>query len=381
MNTPRLSSSPLRVKRAAAFAFALMLTAMTSSAVWAEGELHSPFHIPAAPKGQKKAGLSPERCPAPPKPLLTLATNSMYYQNDPTHSHKDPEATKRYEKAIAPAREYAKGVTKLANKYVRSGAKDTVFAECTLEWLYQWAKPGAFTDLRTPQAVFNLGQLLAGFSMAYLEIRDNPYLDTAKKQVVTAWLKTLAGIIRTNVMADDADGKNSARANHRYWSGYGVGVTGVAANDADLFRWGIESARIGISEVQPDGSLPREMRRASRSRDYHVFSVAPLVMMAELGAANGLDLYSERDGAIHKLVARILKSNKDASFFEKATGVKQEPYPDGDDGIPSSRLGWLEPYHARFPNALTTQILKDKRPVMATALGGNTTLIYTGKNE
>lgn len=362
----------------------LMLSVMQAnhSAAWATAvTMRSPFAIPVAPQGQKKAGEGKNRCKAPPKPVLTLATTSMYNQNDPTRSQKDKDANARYQKMIGPVREYAQEVTKHANNYVRSGAKTTAFAECTIDWLYGWAREGALTDLRTPQAVFNVGQLLAGFAMAYLEVRDNPHLDRQKKAMIEAWLNDLAGRVRQSITNDYVEGKNSAFANHRYWAGYGVGAAGVAVNNPDHFMWGIDSARIGLREVQPDGSLPRELRRASRARDYHVFSVAPLVMMAELGYANGINLYAEQDHALHRLIRLVLSANKDPSYFEKATGKEQEPYPDGDDGIPSSRLGWLEPYHARFPSALSEEILEDKRSVASTALGGNTTLLYTGKDE
>ncbi|MBY0354627.1 MAG: alginate lyase family protein, partial [Rickettsiales bacterium] len=187
--------------------------------------------------------------------------------------------------------------------------------------------------------------------------------------------------IRDNINKDIAQAKNSTFANHRYWLGFGVGAAGVATNNDAFFQWGIESARVGLREVQPDGSLPREMNRASRARDYHIFAVAPLVMMAELGMANGINLYDETDGALHKLVKRILASDRDTSFYERRTGKKQIPYPDGNDGIPSSRLGWLEPYYARFPSQEALSILKNKRSVSSTALGGNMTLIYTGKDE
>jgi poly(beta-D-mannuronate) lyase len=343
--------------------------------------LRSPFAIPAAPKGQKKAGEGRDRCEAPPAPIRTLATTSMYDPSDPTHSKKDPKANARYQAAIQPVRDYAKDVTKFANNYVRSGAQKTAFAECTLDWLATWAQAGGLTDLRTPQAIFNMGQLVGGFAMAYLQVRDNPYLDPAKKQVVEQWMQNIALQMRDSVRADEVRGKNSSRANHRYWSGYGVGMVGVAVGNRNLLEWGLNSARIGLSEIQPDGTLPRELRRASRSRDYHIFSVAPLVMLAEVGLTNGVNLYAEQGGSLHRLVKRILDSNKDASYFERLTGYKQQPYPDSDDGIPSSRLGWLEPYAARFPSEESKAILRAKRPVSSTALGGNMTLLYTGKDD
>ncbi|MBY0355048.1 MAG: hypothetical protein K2Q12_04875, partial [Rickettsiales bacterium] len=155
--------------------------------LYASTVLASPFHIPAAPKGQKKPPAELQ-CEKPPKPMRSIATNSMYVPGDPTHSKRDPKAYAVYQAAIAPVREYAKKATKLANKYVRSGALKSRDAVCAQDWLYGWAQANALTDMQTPQAIFNMGQLLAGFSMAYLEIRENPYLDNEKKQAIERWL-------------------------------------------------------------------------------------------------------------------------------------------------------------------------------------------------
>jgi hypothetical protein len=104
---------------------------------------------------------------------------------------------------------------------------------------------------------------------------------------------------------------------------------------------------MGIHAIRRDGSLDAEMGRGQRALHYQLYALGPLVMLAELGEANGLDLYAERDGAIHRLVQFDLAAMKDPSLLEKRADAVQDttaPYA----GL---EIGWAVPYTERFPNA------------------------------
>jgi poly(beta-D-mannuronate) lyase len=47
-----------------------------------------------------------------------------------------------------------------------------------------------------------------------------------------------------------------------------------------------------VGEIQASGVLMREMARAGMALHYHLYALAPLIMIAELGEANGMDLYA-----------------------------------------------------------------------------------------
>jgi poly(beta-D-mannuronate) lyase len=90
------------------------------------------------------------------------------------------------------------------------------------------------------------------------------------------------------------------------------------------------------------------------------------VMLAELGMANGVDLYAENNGALKRLVQVGTQGLLDPSFFEKRTGVKQErsATPPGD------AMGWAEPYNQRFPDATITKMLEEQPNHSEMYLGG-----------
>src|SRR5207248_6859880 len=98
------------------------------------------------------------------------------------------------------------------------------------------------------------------------------------------------------------------------------------------------SFRIGIAQITRDGTLPFEMQRGARALHYHLFAAAPLVAIAELAAANGMDLYSEEHHALPRLVHRALGGVDDSAFFTEKTGQEQEPF-----GVDAAAIGWAAP--------------------------------------
>jgi poly(beta-D-mannuronate) lyase len=89
-------------------------------------------------------------------------------------------------------------------------------------------------------------------------------------------------------------------------------------------------------------------------------------MLAELGEANGIDLYSDNNGAIHRLVKFCEAGLEDPTILEKRTGVAQLvelPWSGGD-------IGWAVPYVRRFPDAKLSRLIAKAPAVRYTTWGG-----------
>ena len=347
---------------------AIVLLAASLGAAHAQ----SPGYLVPAPAKDNVQSKPKYECGTPDAPVITLDTQSKYKQDDSQRATIDEEAEETYAEAVEPLRIYGRNLVKSANAYVKSNPKNSAAAACTLTWLDAWASAKAMTDMRSKQAHFNLSRALSGFALAYLQIRNAPGLADDQKRRVESWLKTLGQQIVGPM--DDNKG-TSGRNNHRYWAGLGVMAAGVASDDKQLTRWGIDSARIGLAQITPDGTLPLELKRGKRARDYHIFAADPLVTTAELARGQGIDLYAEHDGALQRLVDRVLASLDDPAFFDKATGTQQEAYP-GDGTVPSSRIAWLEIHQSRRPSSEAEAVLSKKRPTSSTEIGGNTTLLF-----
>lgn len=331
--------------------------------------LEGPF--PPAPAAQISTGTD-DACGTPPTPIVALRTLSKYQGDDPTKSRIDPHSEAEYERTMEPVRTLTRRVVKAANAYRASGGRNNNAALCALKDLDAWASLGALSRIENDKAYDTQGKTIAGLALAYLQVREVG-LDESKRRRTVAWLAAMADDLARYVSA--SRGK-SARNNHRYWSGLGVAAAGVAADRRELVAWGIESARIGLRQVGADGTLPLELERAERARDYHLYALAPLVLIAEIAAKNGVDLYAENEGALQRLETRVISSLDEPSYFETLTGRRQLAFPGGGGGVPSYRLAWLEPFNARFPSRVGTALLDSKRPVVETGLGGNLTILY-----
>lgn len=108
------------------------------------------------------------------------------------------------------------------------------------------------------------------------------------------------------------------------------------------------------------------MNRGQMALHYHLYALAPLVMLAEFGEANGMDLYAERDYAIKRLVARCILGLQDPTFFQQKTGVPQVTTPK----IEGWEISWAQSYTRRFPDPKLSELLAQAQRLQDTTLGG-----------
>jgi poly(beta-D-mannuronate) lyase len=98
----------------------------------------------------------------------------------------------------------------------------------------------------------------------------------------------------------------------------------------------------------------------------------PLVLIAEVAAQNGTDLYRENNGAIHRLAGLVIDGLTDAGHLERLTDERQEEVGEPTGGS----LAWAEPYYTRFGDARLVPWLTRFRPLRHRWFGGDATLAY-----
>ena len=247
---------------------------------------------------------------------------------------------------------------------------DVRYAHLAAGALGAWATGGALLGTTNHQGAYEREWTLGSLALAYLKIRDAPGLTASARDGIERWLCAVAAAVQPPY--ERTDRKSSAN-NHAYWTGLAVAAAGVACGQRPLFDWGLARARIGLAQVDADGLLPLELERQRLALHYHVFALAPLVMVAELATANGVPLYDERDRALRRLADRVIAGLAEPASFEKLTGFPQEQLtrpPRGTD------LAWAEPYAARFPDARLAGWLDAARPVSDVRLGGDLTATF-----
>jgi poly(beta-D-mannuronate) lyase len=325
---------------ALALAFCVALPARGAS-------LRSPWDTsPVKPTKQ------PYTCPAPVALPVDFVTSNFYADNDPTHSVIDPAKAKAYAETAAPVKHNGDVVVAAADAYRTTGSLSA--ARCVIQHLEANARNHGLTGkMSSNQAYYVQGWVLGAEAIAYLKVRDSGVISPAQASLILPWMRQVASQARNYYDVREKSSGPGSQNNHYYWAAVELGAVGIAANNTSDFDWAIRAAREGIAQIRPDGTLPLEMQRGARALHYHLFAAAPLVMIAEYGYPNGINLYAEQTGNLQRLVKVSTNGLVDSSLFAKGAGIAQEvPVPPTAEAI-----GWATPYNRRFPDPVISKLL------------------------
>jgi len=359
------------ILRAAGLLSILLSTVYTTHS-YADSPLFPPFDVGAV---RDKAGVVDKKafsCERPPEAQKDLHMESFYEKEDSSSSTVDPEAYAAYKKASKPASIFEIRLASMANRYVRSSPPRQDVAACDLDWLVAWADGDALLGDVNKNGEYTRKWLLGSIASTWLQIRDEPTLDPEKKQRVISWIRKVATAVKSDFSRDGH--LKSRQNNHMDWAAWGVGAAGIAINDRAMFDWGVEKARKGIDDIQPDGTLPLELARGKRAYLYHLFAAMPLFMMANAAEKNGIDLFRENDKALQRLGELCLKNLDHPDTFQQMTGQEQDLTHVGT----ASDLGWVEIYRQHYDDPRADAALEAFRPMKQSRFGGNITLLYSG---
>jgi len=159
--------------------------------------------------------------------------------------------------------------------------------------------------------------------------------------------------------------------NHLYWAGVNAVSTGATTNDNVLFQWGLATFYKAVSEITSEGLLPQEMARATKALHYMNYATQPLVFMAEIASANGVDLWSTSNNRLQLLIDRVLMGLEDPSWFNQKTGYTQDT-----SKIWGEALCWMEPYYKKTHDTRVEKYLRKYRPFYATNPFGTASLLW-----
>lgn len=336
----------------------------------------SPAPQPAgysAPFAQPTANIaSVPDCPAPPEAVVRLSLPSMYVAGDNSFSQIDATKQAEREAILKPIHGFTYGVSRYANKYVASGGADVKSGACALAWLDNWARAGAMQQMVDNETQFIRSVQLSAWAIAYAQVKNLKVQSNAPDPAIRAWLTGLANDMRSH--ADSLTG-NTVRNNHRYWAGLAAVAVAMDVGNEGLTRWGVESARIGISQIGPDGSLPLELARKTRAAHYHLYAAAPLVMTAAIVKNTGVDLYADDGGALHRLVKFATDNVVSTDKIAAMTGTPQDMF-DLDTALGQQYVAWFEFYIRAFPGRASAQAaIAKERPLVNNELGGDLTML------
>lgn len=290
--------------------------------------------------------VSAQSCDAPPPPVIDIAANSYYA--DVHHSVIDPARRQENQRSIAPIESYLRQIAQMAS------SRDPQSWDCAMTWLVAWANAGALLgSASSEQANYERKWMLAGLSLGYARIRMQAAPD--KSAVIDGWLRQLA-----HAVIHHSEAHSGERNNHFYWEGLAVAASGAVTQDPDDIEWGHRVFDYAMDQIEPDGSLPNEMKRAGRALHYHLYAAEPLAILSSI---------LDRDlPKLDKLVALCITGIRNPKLFEQRTGVAQE-------GIVRSDFVWLLIYARRHASLDGTSPPISAENSFVPRLGGDLTSV------
>lgn len=280
------------------------------------------------------------------------------FYSDAKHSVIDEKRKAAYDAAKDQYTSVTDEAEHAADEFQRSGS--AAAAACVMQVLETQAAANAMTgSMSSNQANYVQNWTLGALAICYLKVRTaGPALGATPQQVsaVQAWMKKVGQQVEGWFDERRAKPTTDSQNNHYYWAGFSVMAAGIAADDQKLYDWGVGTYKDGVGRIAPDGTLALEMARGQRALHYHLFALAPLVTMAELGEANGQDLYSYDHNKLHLLVSRSMAGLVDNHYFAAKAGTAQDTPENGK--IKSEDVVWVTPYVRRFPDMNIQELLR-----------------------
>lgn len=263
-------------------------------------------------------------------------------------------------------------ITAGMNRYLATGSHTE--SACALDQLDAWAQAHALLNYdreESSQAWYQVEWTLSSAGITDSVLVNDSTLNPVQQQRVTAWLRDAA---RKDISLEKP---GDSRNNHHYWRALAATAIGVTSSDDKLFRFGIETYKEAIREIDSNGAFPKEMARHENAIHYQGFALQPLVLIAQFATRQGVDLYDFKAGG-HTLRDAIV-------FFGRAVGDPSlvKPYTSDKQSsvFSSGDFAAFAFYAARYgveglPPSIVNAL---KQPTTATHIGGNTTLLAAEK--
>ena len=296
----------------------------------------------------------------PPQGVMDIPKHYLQDSHGPTNPAE-----------AAAARVYTEFETRVAagmNRYVAGGNEQE--AKCALSQLDAWAQARAllnYTRQDSPQAWYWVEWTLSSAGVSESVLVNDANLDPVTQRRVIAWLDAAA---RKDIGFERPD---DTKNNHHYWRALAAASVGVVAADDSLFRFGLDTYKEAIKDLDFNGAFPREMARHERSLHYQIFAIDPLVMVAELASRQGVDLYSytAHGRSLRDAIVFFGRALSDSSLIRAYTPEDQ------DAGFGSGDFAGVDFYVARFGSAgLPPSLLAGiAQPTSSTRLGGSATVL------
>ncbi|HUB17102.1 MAG TPA: alginate lyase family protein [Acidobacteriaceae bacterium] len=298
--------------------------------------------------------------PDPPVGRMVIPHHYLSGSNGPIN----PEEAR----ATVPYQKLEEAVTDGAGRYVVTG--DSAEAACVASLLMRWAAARAllhYSYRESSQAWYQVEWTLSSVSLGWSVVESDPAISADQRREILQWMHDVTEyMFEQDPHPDEPEREN----NHAYWRALCAASVGIMTDDNKLYRRALEQYVRAIGQMNSDGSLPLEMKRHENALHYQSFALTPLVMIAELAARQGVDLYSVRVNGhtIADAVDFLVRASANPDLMKRYASEEQTFSLFSGKKPPA----WLEYWAARHPGKPWDSLLT--QPLSDSTIGGNATL-------
>ncbi len=371
-------------------------------------------------------------CPEFPEATISLSYGSRYKDDSKSRSDIDAEANAAVNEALAPSDRFVQILSSLADKARTTPSQRSDIVRCAIDAIDDWAEADSFSEIDSLTANLSYASRVGGIAIAYAQLKslilqsaEEPTADAAiigrlqfskkvepavatEETVVTDgepspetaplpaavsvpvsvpedYLQStetieqwLTGLGHAIIQFWETDGPPMAsKGNLRAWAALALIQIGLIVENESFIDWGLESHRVILDTIDPDGSLPMEMRRGKYALHYQLHAIAPMVTAtAMLKEVNKLNPQPYMDRLI--MAARFsLRAIEKPELVEEKTD-KQQTVKSGLLEQKKYQIAWLEPLLVLEKDPELDATIDDLRPLTNSKLGGNMTQRFHG---
>lgn len=209
--------------------------------------------------------------------------------------------------------------------------------------------------------------LTAPLVMLWPTLRADPAMAPADRELIDNWIST--------ALVPSVPGSDFFPNDLGYWADEIVMADAIRRSDNVMFAFGVQRFYGALNQMRSDGSFPLAATLSACSATYSDTDLLHLVVIAEMAATQGYDLYSlsVNGRSLETAIEFLLNAYQNPSLLYQYSMAGEGACFEGNPGDPpdfsffnppTNDLTWVEPYLARFPLSATAARLR-------TILGSN----------
>jgi poly(beta-D-mannuronate) lyase len=282
-------------------------------------------------------------CPTPPSPMPSLPIH-VFYAEDGTGSVIEEDIHAHNKKIRQPLETFLTELAILSDDVAAS--RNVKARACAINYMKQWADASALLGKRySAQDAFVRGWALVRLSLIRTKLSPTLPEEATAIALIDAWLQQLASWVMN--YHETKRHNATQRNNLYYWAIVGVGITGLVTDNPALWDYARQGFQFASTQIQPDGSLPLEMKRGQRALRYHAFALKPLGLFALLLHQRG-ELTKEEAQKIQSLHQFVIVTRTKKRLIAERANAPQ---------LPLRYAPWLQWYAIFIP------MLNDATPI------------------